>query len=236
VDAAVTDPIAGVAQQISSPENDQNLDYAQLRQGVVIAISAPDNSCTMYLSGDTTTQVPGIKCLNSFQPVVGDTLWVVKNKSDMIGIGKVGSGTNTAFAQIQGNPNAVMLLTTGGFTTVAGSTSPTLTKRFSTSNLAVSATCTGWANATGAQLQLGVKIDATVYTVGTYPFDIQTIGGGGSGTTNFTQRGVATGSIVVPSLAVGAHSVTLQVTNGSGTGIIQVNQGDWYSMTITEQL
>lgn len=232
----MTDPIGDAAQQIVSPAATQNLGYVQLRQGVVIAINAPDNSMTMYLSGDTTTQVPGIKCLNSFQPRVGATLWVLQNGSDMIGIGEVGIATNTAYAQIQGNPNAVMLLTTGGFTQIAGSATSTLTKRYATSNLTVSATCTGWANATGAQLQLGVNIDGTIYTVGTYPFDIQTIGGGGSGVTNFTQRGVSTGSIVVPSLAAGNHSVALMVTNGSGTGVIQVNAGDWYSMTVTEQL
>jgi hypothetical protein len=230
-----TAAVAAVAQAVNDPANDQNLQYAQLRQGVVTAINAPDNSCTMFLSGDTSVAVPGIKCFTSYQPVVGDTLWVAKQGSDMIALGKVGIGTNVAYSQIQGNPT-LMLLTTGGFTTIGGSSTSTLTKRFSTSNLVVAATCTGWSNATGAQLQLGVKIDSTVYTVGVYPFDLLTIGGGGSGTANFTERGVATGSIVVPGLAAGNHSVTLQATNGSGTGIVQINAGDWYSMTVTEQL
>jgi hypothetical protein len=233
----MTDPISDVAQAVNDPARAQNLDYAQLRQGQVIAINAPDNSCTMYLSGDLTVPVPGIKCLNSYQPVIGDTLWVVKNGSDMIALGKVGIGTNTAYVQIQGFANSVMLLTTGGFTNLAASpNSGVLTKRYSTSNLMIQATVTGWSNATGAQLQIGVNILGTVYTVGSYPFDIQTIGGGGSGTTNFTERGVATGSIVVPGLAAGPYTIVLQATNGSGAGIVQINSGDWYSMTVTEQL
>jgi hypothetical protein len=232
----MTDPIVAVAQQLNAPAS-QDGDYAQLRQGVVVAINAPDNSCSMYLSGDTSTVVPGIKCLNSFQPTVGDTMWIVKSGSDMIVLGKVNIGTNTAFAQIRGNLTGVMLLTTGGFASLSASpNSGTLTKRYSTSNLVVSATVTGWANTTGAQLQMGVNILGTVYTVGTYPFDIQTIGGGGSGTTNFTQRGVATGSTVIPGLGAGSYTVTMQVTNGSGAGTIQINTGDWYSMTVTEQL
>jgi hypothetical protein len=232
----MTDPIVAVADQLNDPANGQNLQYAQLRQGVVAAINAPDNSCSMYLSGDTTTLVVGIKCLNSFQPTVGDTMWIVKSGSDMIVLGKIGIGTNVAYAQVRGNPTSVLLLTTGGFITIPGSGTNTIVKRYATSNLVISATCTGWANATGAQLQLGVNISGTVYTIGTYPFDIQTIGGGGSGTTNFTQRGVATGSTVIPSLAAGSYNCIVQVTNGSGAGTIQVNTGDWYSMTVTEQL
>jgi hypothetical protein len=233
----MTDPIADAAQALQDPEATQNLTYAQLRQGVVTDINAAGNTCTLTLSGDTANPVTGVKCLSYYQPVVGDTIWCMKQGTDILGLGRIDIGTNTVYGQLQGFCSSFALLTSSSFVALPTAINTvSVTKRYATSVLNVQMAVTGWANATGAQLQCAVNILGTNYVVGGVSFDIQTIGGGGSGTTNFTQRCTATGSIVIPSLASGTYTLGITVRNASATGTIQVNTGDWYSMTAVEQL
>lgn len=232
----MTNPIEGIADQINSPELGQNLQYAQLRQGVITAINAPDNTCSLNLSGDITTVVTGVKCLMSYQPVVGDTIWIVKSGSDMIGLGKIGVGTFTAFGQAQNfsTGTTVVGAFTGNTNFVNLGSSPnsvTLTKRFSTSNLFVNLSVTGWGDvATGQILQTAVNIGGTDYVVGAANARSFT------GNSFVSATVTAAGSTVIPSIAAGSVTATIRVRNVVTTGNIHIDTGDFYSLTIQEVL
>lgn len=233
----MTDPIVAVADQLNDPANGQNLQYAQLRQGVVTAISPTDNSLTMFLSGDTTTPVIGIKCLNTFQPTVGDTVWCLKSGSDIIGIGKVATGTQTAFGQAQNFVTSNNVITAGAagfFTLVSSPNSVTLTKRFSTSNLFVNLSVTGYGDvASGGILEVAINIGGTDYivaaaTIVSYSNTLPTAWLSG--------RVTAAGSTVIPSLPAGSITALIRIRNVSTVGNLHVDTGDFYSLTVQEVL
>jgi hypothetical protein len=232
----MTDPVVAVAQQLNDPANGQGLQYAQMRQGVITAINASDNSCSLNLSGDTSTVVAGVKCLTTYQPVVGDTIWLLKSGTDLIGIGKVGQGTFTAYGQVQNFCTGTTVV--GAFTGSTayvnlGSTpnSATLTKRFSTSNLFVAMSVTGWGDvATGQILQTAVNISGTDYSVAAANARSFT------GNSFVSATVTAAGTTVIPSIPAGSVTATIRVRNVVTTGNIHVDTGDYYSLTIQEVL
>lgn len=229
----MTDPIQQVADQINDPSSTANLQYASLRQGVVTAINASDNSFSMNMSGDTSTVIAGVKCLTSFQPTIGDTIWCLKQNTDVIGIGKVQTGTFTAFGQAQNQVtanNVILAGNTGFFNLSSSPNSVTLTKRFSTSNLFVNMAITGWGDvAGGGFFQTAVNISGTDYIVGGVGFNA--FNGAG-----VAARVPAVGSTVIASLPAGSVTATIRIRNVTGTGNLHVDTGDYYSLTIQEVL
>jgi hypothetical protein len=233
----MTDPIAAVADEITTPELGQNLQYAQLRQGVITAINASDNSCTLLLSGDTSTPVPGVKCLRSYQPVVSDTIWALKSGTDLLGLGTVNAGTFTAYAQAQNFVTSNNVISAAGFFTLTSSpNSVTLTKRYATSNLLVTMSITGWGdnNVGGGQiLETAISIGGTDYIVGacnctSYSNTLPAAW--------VSPRVTATGSTVIPSIAAGSVTAVIRIRNLTAVGNIHVDTGDFYSLTVLEIL
>jgi hypothetical protein len=232
----MTDPIVAVAQQLNDPANGQNLQYAQLRQGVITAINAGDNSCSLNLSGDVTTTVAGVKCLLSYQPVVGDTIWLVKSGSDMIGLGKVGLSTAGAFAQAQNFVTASNVISSAGVFFDLSSTpnSVTMTKRFSTSNLFVNLSITGYADVISGGMIAAVQIGATDYVCASITLD--RLVDSASNTDLRSARGTAAGSTVIPSLAAGSVTAKIRIKNNVAGSNLHVDSGDYYSLTVQEVL
>lgn len=236
----MTDPIQQVADQIMDPAATQNLQYASLRQGVVTAIAPADNSLTMYLSGDTSTAVGGIKCLISFQPTVGDTVWCLKQGTDIIAIGKVAVSTAGGFAQAQNFVTALNVITTAGVFFDLSSTpnSVTMTKRYSTSNLFVNMAISGWSDVTSGGLITAIQIGFTDYLLGGIALDL--IMDNRTGLTGDTDlrsaRGTAVGSTVIPNLPAGSITAKIRVKNGVSGSNLHIDSADFYSLTIQEVL
>jgi hypothetical protein len=63
----------------------------RMRQAAVVSVQAgPPQTVTMHLAGDTSTDIVGIRHLDSYVPVAGDTVWVLQNDSDYLIIGRLG--------------------------------------------------------------------------------------------------------------------------------------------------
>ncbi|USC17045.1 hypothetical protein [Rhodococcus sp. 11-3] len=77
----------------------------QFLKGVVTAVNptaSPPNFAAQ-LGGDTTTTVSDIVHLDSYSPVVGDTVLIVKNGSEIFGLGQIndtGSGSANGWTQM----------------------------------------------------------------------------------------------------------------------------------------
>lgn len=232
------DPILQVSDEILSPQNTVDLAYCSMLQGVVTAINATDNTFTANLGGDTSATVAGIKSLMSYQPTVGDTVMCLKQKTDVMGIGKVAVGTFTAFAQAQNFCTGTTVTGAFGSTTafVNLNTSPnsvTFTKRFSTSNLFVNFSLTGWADVQLSNImQTAINIGGTDYVCGA----INLIGWPSSTPANTSDHGTAVGSIVIPNIPAGSVTATMRVRNNNTTGNVHVDTSDFYALTIQEVL
>lgn len=230
------DPILQVSDEILSPQATVDLGYCSLLQGVVTAISSADNTFTATLGGDTSAVVAGIKSLTSFQPTVGDTVMCLKQKTDVVGIGKVAISTAQAYGQAQNFCTGATVV--GAFTgntnyVNLGSTpnSVTLTKRFSTSNLFVNLSVTGWGDVTTGQImQVAVNIGGVDYSVAAA--NARSFTGNAFVSATIT----AAGSTVIPSIAAGSVTATIRVRNAVTTGNIHVDTGDYYSLTVQEVL
>lgn len=230
------DPILQVSDQIMNPQSTVDLAYCSMLQGVVTAINAGDNTFSAYLGGDTSSAVTGIKCLVSFQPAIGDTVMCLKQKTDVIGIGKVATPTSGSWVQVQNFCTAVTVVGafTGNTNFVNLSSTPnsvTMLKRYPTSTLFVNLSVTGWGDvATGQILETAVNIGGTDYIVGAA--NARSFTGNGFSSATVT----AVGSTVIPSIAAGSVTVTIRVRNLVTTGNIHCDTGDYYSLTVQEVL
>ena len=230
----VPDTVTDIAYELNAPA--PGGEYAQLRQGTVQAINASDNTASIYLSGDTSVLITGVHFFNSFQPTVGDTIWLGKQGTDLIGIGKVGTGTFNSYGQIQGIPfnNVILAGNTGWFDLSAVPNSTSITKRYSTSNLFINLSVTGWCDVASGTLQVAAQIGFTDYICGSVNLDMLIDTGGD--TDQRTARIPAVGSTVVTGLGAGAHTVKIRIRNPTGTGNLHVDGGDFYTMTVQEVL
>lgn len=231
------DPILQVSDEILSPQATVDLGYCSLLQGVVTAISSADNTFTATLGGDTSAVVAGIKSLTSFQPTVGDTVMCLKQKTDVVGIGKVAISTAQAYGQAQNYVTANNVITAGnpGFFTLSSSpNSATMTKRYATSNVFVNLSLTGWGDVTtGVQLRIAVSIGGTDYIVGA----VTMVSYSNTLPTAWTSpRGTAVGSTVIAGLPAGTVTALVRISNPTGVGNLHVDTGDFMSLTLQEVL
>lgn len=230
------DPILQVSNEIQNPAQTQSLPYCSMVQAVITAIQAVDNTFTAFIGGDTSSVVSGLKMLTSFQPTVGDTVLCLKQGTDIFGIGKVAVGTFTAYGQAQNfcTGTTVVGAFTGNTNFVNLNSSPNsvaVTKRFSTSNLLVNLSVTGWGDVTTGQImETAVNIGGTDYIIGAANARSFTGNSFVSGTVT------AVGSTVIPSLAAGSVTATIRVRNLVTTGNIHVDTSDFYSLTVQEML
>lgn len=87
--AAQTEAIRALASEIAK-QTMLDFDPATLRKGTVASIESGGTppTVTVTLSGSTTT-IPGVRYLDSYAPVVGDTVIFLKQTSDVLIIGQI---------------------------------------------------------------------------------------------------------------------------------------------------
>jgi hypothetical protein len=89
-DAAQMDAIRELAAEIAK-QAVLDFDPATIRKGVITAIadtSAPP-TISVQISGDTTTTIDGIRYIDSYAPVVGDTALIIKQGTDLVALGRI---------------------------------------------------------------------------------------------------------------------------------------------------
>lgn len=79
------------ANQIRPKEQLKEFPAPYIRQGEVMGVAAGGASCTITL-GDSAVAISGVKFLDSYFPVVGDSVEVVVFGTDLLVLGKVGVG------------------------------------------------------------------------------------------------------------------------------------------------
>jgi hypothetical protein len=235
----MADVITDLSQQLNSPANNENLPYVQMRFGVVTAIQPLDNTCTIQLSGDTATDISGVKAISMFQPVVGDTVVCFKQGTDVVVFGKVQTSTSTSYAQITNIVSFNNVIPgipggTGYFTLSSTPNSVNFTKRYANSNLFVSLSITGWGDVTSTGFTAGVNVGGADYITGAINLDL--IPDGGGDITTRTQRVPCVGSTVIAGLSTGVHTIFIRIKNHNATGNLHVDTGDFYTLTVQEIL
>lgn len=89
-EAAQMDAIRELAREIAK-QAVLDFDPATIRKGQVTAIadtSAPP-TLSVQISGDTTTTIDGIRYIDSYAPVVGDTALIIKQGTDLVALGQI---------------------------------------------------------------------------------------------------------------------------------------------------
>lgn len=77
-------------------------DTVQIRQGVVSAVDSFEvGTCDIYLSGDTDTLLVGVTYMAFDIPNVNDAVWVLKNGSDLLILGRQYSASGYAGAYVE---------------------------------------------------------------------------------------------------------------------------------------
>ncbi|MEU6674751.1 hypothetical protein [Streptomyces sp. NPDC046925] len=68
-----------------------DFDPATIRKGTVTAIAdtATPPTLSVQISGDTTTTIDGIRYIDSYVPVVGDTALIIKQGTDLVALGQI---------------------------------------------------------------------------------------------------------------------------------------------------
>lgn len=74
-----------LAEKTASPESKVALQGVELRMGEVVSVAG--NVASIYLSGDTTQEISGIKSICDSPPAAGDIVWVLKNGTDRLIVG-----------------------------------------------------------------------------------------------------------------------------------------------------
>src|SRR5690349_11701886 len=74
-------------------KTDLPFDPSTLRKGTVTAVSLATTppTITVQLSGDTTTDVPGVRCARNYTPLVGDQAVLIKQGTDLLALTAVAS-------------------------------------------------------------------------------------------------------------------------------------------------
>lgn len=88
--AAQTDAIRELAAEIAK-QAVLDFDPATIRKGVVTAIAdtATPPTISVQISGDTTTTIDGVRYIDSYAPVVGDTALIIKQGTDLVALGQI---------------------------------------------------------------------------------------------------------------------------------------------------
>lgn len=90
-DAAIlNDQIRALATEIAK-QTLLDFDPATIRKADVTASADTANPPTIsiQISGDTTVTIPGVRYLDSYSPVVGDTILVFKQGTDLVALGQI---------------------------------------------------------------------------------------------------------------------------------------------------
>lgn len=97
--------ISQLVDQLAKP--DIPFDPATIRKGTITA-SNPTNTppdVSLTISGDDTTTVDAVRYLDSYSPVVGDTVLIIKQGTDIVVLGQINDGgTGTASGWITPTP------------------------------------------------------------------------------------------------------------------------------------
>lgn len=76
-------------------KSDLPFDPASIRKGNVTAVSLASTppTVTVQLSGDTTTDIPGVRVARNYTPVVGDQALLIKQGTDLLALTAVASAS-----------------------------------------------------------------------------------------------------------------------------------------------
>lgn len=101
----MTSSMNKLVKAISAPPASKNtsLPETSIIKGSVVATSIAGGSTptiTVTINGDSTVQIPNVAFLDSYLPVVGDNVLLVKQKTDLWAIGTVaGTGANSGWIE-----------------------------------------------------------------------------------------------------------------------------------------
>lgn len=88
-DTAIRDLVQEIVKQTSL-----GFDPATIRKGTITAlVNGTPPTLTLNVSGDTTVTVSGVRWLDSYSPVVGDTVLLMKQGADVLAIGRIAANT-----------------------------------------------------------------------------------------------------------------------------------------------
>ncbi len=167
----------------------------RLRQGVIVSVEAA--TVTVTIAG-STTQVAGVKCLQSCRPVAGSTCWMLTDGRDLFVLGILGPDDTgwitTAFTAVNGwTINEQKLRRVGGVVSVLLTvTSSNVTVTVPTNgNIANTVIATLGATYRPSQYQ-------GIYSHGTGPLGSGVVFAGG----DVTLSAVAPGSIIEPGFQI----------------------------------
>lgn len=124
---------AAVAAELMAVPWRGSLGGAKLRQGTVVSYDQTTETCSLYLGGDTDTQIDGVPVLNGLLLVANDAVWLTQNGSDLIVVGTRGprawptwsptyAGWSIGNAVVVSKYTQTGRLTTAKFSAVMGST------------------------------------------------------------------------------------------------------------------
>jgi hypothetical protein len=72
------------------------------RKGIVVSIETGSTpTLTVQLSGDTTASVAGVRYIDSYSPVAGDTVLIMKQGADLFAIGRIAISTAASVGWVQ---------------------------------------------------------------------------------------------------------------------------------------
>lgn len=89
-EAALADQIRALAAEIAKQTLLES-DYLTLRKGTVISLETTSSppTVTVQISGDTSTNIPGVRYYEHYPPAVGDVVHLGKQGTDLVAMGKI---------------------------------------------------------------------------------------------------------------------------------------------------
>lgn len=93
--AANADELQLLAQELNKPQ--LQFDPTNIRKGIITSFESGGSppTVTLNISGDTTTSIAGVRFIDSYTPVVGDTVLILKQGADIMVLGHIAEAGST---------------------------------------------------------------------------------------------------------------------------------------------
>lgn len=215
-EAAQTEAIRALASEIAK-QTMLDFDPATLRKGTVASIESTGTppTVTVTLSGSATT-IPGVRYLDSYSPVAGDTVHLLKQTSDVLILGQVNNTPPNPAAngwQTSGGVSYRKVLDNGDFKvqfkgsfTVSGTTLFTLADSSYFPSVPRTLTAGRNGEATSVLVQISTSGVVTI-SGGTQTLGTTDPGGNGANATGLNTGGASAGTAHVHSMNNHGHSI-----------------------------
>lgn len=97
ITVAQSDELRALATTLQKPE--LSFEACTFRKGIVTAVSdGPPPSVSLQISGDTQTTVTGVRRLEGYTPLVGQTVLILKQGSEILALGHIAVAQETGWA------------------------------------------------------------------------------------------------------------------------------------------